>query len=467
MKKLIKKSVDLGHKVFLMLFDSAAILTCIWIGYYLWTTSPYRHRPNIVPFNWVDSLIYVFIIVVVLLWGGTYKIQSNVSHLLRLNEIVKYCLIGFGISILFGFFTDYVLVGRLQAVFTFGIMLPSIVLERMFADKLWTHLIVKRFLMKRVVIYGAGNTGKRLAKSIQKNIKLGYEVIGFFDDNKGDDSVIMSKPVPVMGGKQKFLSFLKRNSKNIDEVLIAMPAASTEQTMHIMSMSQEFGIPYKFVPSLNDLMLHRVRQEQLDGIPLYSTEEIGITVFNRITKRFFDIIGSILFIIIAFPMMAIVIVLIKKDSNGSAIFKQKRIGFKGKEFTMYKFRTMFKDTPDYHWHPKERDDPRITKVGRFLRKTSLDELPQFWNVLRGEMSIVGPRPEMPFIVKTYNEYQRERLNAKPGITGLWQISGDRSLPIHENIDHDLYYITHQSFLLDIIIVFQTIWFALIRGVGAK
>jgi len=123
------------------------------------------------------------------------------------------------------------------------------------------------------------------------------------------------------------------------------------------------------------------------------------------------------------------------------------------------------DTPPYTVNPLNGNDPRITKFGRFLRRTSLDEFTQFWNVLKGEMSIVGPRPEMPFIVETYNDVHRERLSVKPGITGLWQISGDRALPIHENIDHDLYYIEHQSPLLDLIIVFETIIFA-IKGRGA-
>jgi len=133
----------------------------------------------------------------------------------------------------------------------------------------------------------------------------------------------------------------------------------------------------------------------------------------------------------------------------------------------YKFRTMHADTPRYAVPPHDRDDSRIASIGQFLRRTSLDELPQFWNVLKGDMSIVGPRPEMPFIVETYTEMHRERLKVKPGITGIWQISGDRSLPIHENMDHDLYYIENQSPLLDIVIILQTIWFAFVRCVGAK
>ena len=192
--------------------------------------------------------------------------------------------------------------------------------------------------------------------------------------------------------------------------------------------------------------------------------------FSTNTKLFgssLSFIVTILLLLLLSPIFGIIVFLIKLTTKGSIVFKQKRIGQHGDEFILYKFRTMYPDTPEYAVHPKKSNDPRVTKLGRYLRRTSLDELPQFLNVLKGEMSVVGPRPEMPFIVENYNDIHRERLNVKPGITGLWQISGDRSLPIHENIDHDLYYIENQSLLLDIIIVLQTVWFGLVRGVGAK
>jgi exopolysaccharide biosynthesis polyprenyl glycosylphosphotransferase len=467
MEKLIRTTINLVHRSILLVFDSGTMLLCFWIGYHLWVVSPYRLKPVLVEFNWTYALIYIIIIDCMLIWGGTYKLNNSVMRVVQVKEVIKYFIIGFIIIIFISFFTKILLISRLQVIMTFIIALPSIVIERIIIDKLWTFFFVKKFAMKRVIIYGAGETGKRIAKSINNHPKLGYRAIGFFDDYKEDNAVVMANPLAVMGGKQEFVQFLRWQREKLDEVLIAMPAASTEQIMHIMGLCQEYGVPYKFVPSLNDLMLHRVRQEQLDGIPLYSAEEPFIPLTNRFTKRIFDVVGSIVILTVVSPLIAFFAAWIRKDTLGPVIFRQKRIGFKGNEFIMYKFRTMFIDTPPYHWHPNDRSDPRITRAGRFLRKTSLDELPQFWNVLRGEMSIVGPRPEMPFIVDTYNQYQRDRLNAKPGITGLWQISGDRSLPIHENIDHDLYYINHQSLLLDIVIVMQTVWFALIRGVGAK
>jgi lipopolysaccharide/colanic/teichoic acid biosynthesis glycosyltransferase len=156
---------------------------------------------------------------------------------------------------------------------------------------------------------------------------------------------------------------------------------------------------------------------------------------------------------------------IKMESPGPIIFKQKRVGLNGRQFSMYKFRSMFIDAPKYAKTPSNPRDPRITHVGRWLRRTSLDELPQIFNVWRGDMSCVGPRPEMPFIVETYTPLQRQRLEAKPGITGVWQISAVRGEPIHQNIEYDLFYLENRSILLDLAIIIKTV-LSVIRGVGA-
>ncbi len=167
--------------------------------------------------------------------------------------------------------------------------------------------------------------------------------------------------------------------------------------------------------------------------------------------------------ILLFPLMAILALAVKMDSPGPVFFKQKRIGKDGVVFNIFKFRSMFVDVPKYAVNPDSHRDVRITRVGRFLRKTSLDELAQIVNVWKGEMSLVGPRPEMPFIVEQYDDLHRERLRVLPGITGLWQLSGDRKKAIHENMEYDLYYIYNRSFFLDVTILIQTIIFAF-RGI---
>jgi lipopolysaccharide/colanic/teichoic acid biosynthesis glycosyltransferase len=186
---------------------------------------------------------------------------------------------------------------------------------------------------------------------------------------------------------------------------------------------------------------------------------------SSIIKRGIDVIGSLLFLVILFPMFVAIAIAIKLDSPGPIFFRHDRVGKDGKDFVLWKFRSMRMDVPKYETSPRSVVDARLTRIGRLIRRLSIDELPQLINVLRGEMSLVGPRPEMPFIVAQYHPVECERLNAKPGITGLWQISPARAFPIHENLQYDFHYIRNQNFLLDCAIILRTIT-AVIRGVGA-
>ncbi len=182
-----------------------------------------------------------------------------------------------------------------------------------------------------------------------------------------------------------------------------------------------------------------------------------------LVKRVADVVLSMLLLLALVPLLLLIAVLIRLDSPGPVLFVQKRVGVKGTLFDMYKFRSMHAYVERYEASPTTSDDPRITRVGRLLRRTSFDELPQLGNVLLGSMSLVGPRPEMPFIVDGYSAFHRQRLEVTPGITGLWQLSADRSRPIHENMEYDLYYIRNRTVCMDALILFRTLFFAM-RGV---
>jgi lipopolysaccharide/colanic/teichoic acid biosynthesis glycosyltransferase len=183
------------------------------------------------------------------------------------------------------------------------------------------------------------------------------------------------------------------------------------------------------------------------------------------TKRVCDIVGSLVLLLLLLPILLLIAALVRLDSSGPAIFRQRRIGKDGKEFLLWKFRSMYCDAPQYAASPTSALDPRLTRIGRLIRRVSMDELPQLVNVLKGEMSLVGPRPEMPYIVDGYSLLERQRLAVKPGITGLWQVSPARAFPIHENLHYDLHYIEHRSLMLDGVILLRTI-VAVVRGVGA-
>jgi lipopolysaccharide/colanic/teichoic acid biosynthesis glycosyltransferase len=193
--------------------------------------------------------------------------------------------------------------------------------------------------------------------------------------------------------------------------------------------------------------------------------DYGLNRSSDLIKRSCDVIGSLLLLIALFPLFILIAILIKLDSPGPVFFRHSRVGKDGKQFVLWKFRSMRTDVAKYEESPRSVTDVRLTRVGRLIRRVSIDEMPQLINVLKGEMSLVGPRPEMPFIVARFHPVECERLIVTPGITGLWQISPARAFPIHENLQYDLHYVRNRSFLLDCAIIFRTIA-AVIHGVGA-
>jgi lipopolysaccharide/colanic/teichoic acid biosynthesis glycosyltransferase len=202
---------------------------------------------------------------------------------------------------------------------------------------------------------------------------------------------------------------------------------------------------------------------ELDGLMLAYRVKRRERLMYEAAKRALDAGIAAASLVLLAPILAAAAIAVKLTSPGPVIFRQKRVGLHGRIFEMYKFRTMHASSPTYARSPVNGRDPRITKVGRILRHTCIDELPQLVNVLRGEMSLVGPRPEMPFLVDMYEAVHLRRLAVKPGITGLWQLSADRMSPIHENISYDLYYARHRSFWMDAAILLHTVVFAF-RGV---
>lgn len=225
-------------------------------------------------------------------------------------------------------------------------------------------------------------------------------------------------------------------------------------------------------PDLGLWLLHRSanRHDQWEWLRRIPGGDVmarhsGMPYASGILKRGCDVIGSLFFLVILFPLFLAVAILIKLDSPGPVFFRHYRVGKDGNPFVLWKFRSMRTDVPEYEASPRSVEDERLTRIGRFIRRLSVDELPQLINVLVGEMSLVGPRPEMPFIVARYHSVERERLIARPGITGLWQISPARALPIHENLHYDLHYIRNQNLFLDCAIILRTIT-AVIHGIGA-
>jgi exopolysaccharide biosynthesis polyprenyl glycosylphosphotransferase len=321
--------------------------------------------------------------------------------------------------------------------------------------------------VQRAIIYGAGYTGKRVYSALLRSRKLGLNPIGLVDDDQTkvgqtlkalgyshiDSELVIQGPITLRMIKEM----------QADLVIVAIPTIAQSRLAEIATLAKQAGVSLSFVPNQPPHESLWVNYLDIDGIMLGSFAAPVNMHGYEFSKRVFDLIVSMIILVIFSPFFALLALGVRLDSEGPIIFKQHRVGKNGKLFEIYKFRTMKAAAPKYDLSPTKSEDWRITRFGRLLRKTSLDELPQLLNVLKGDMSLVGPRPEMPFIVQTYGPRERLRLSVIPGITGLWQLSADRSYLIHENPHYDLYYIRNRGFFMDIAILLHTAIFA-IRGV---
>jgi exopolysaccharide biosynthesis polyprenyl glycosylphosphotransferase len=351
---------------------------------------------------------------------------------------------------------------RVTLVMSFVAILVFTMAMRFVSFKVIQALHRKGIGNRNVLVVGAGATGQRLQRKFLLVPTLGLNFVGFIDDD--DDKVgTMIERSRVLGTTAQLEELLGRYK--VGEVFVALPEEDEERVMRIVGVLERLGVSYYVVPRFYHLMSYNVRIENLDSIPLIARSERADSLAARSVKRCLDLSVSALVLLLMAPFFLVSALLIKRETPGPVFFRQTRIGKDGRPFEMIKFRTMHARDCKDAVAPKTEADPRVTRVGRFLRRYSLDELPNFINVLRGEMSVVGPRPEMPFIVETYGPLDRERLRAKPGVTGLWQISYARKAAIHDNLDYDLYYIENQSFLLDLVIIVLT-GFAVAKGTGA-
>jgi len=315
----------------------------------------------------------------------------------------------------------------------------------------------------RVLVVGSGRLGKMVMQSLAASPNLGYSVVGFLHD--------MQEP-PSDFGRFKMLGTIDDMrmvilSMQVDEVIIALPNNMNKQAIRSVKLCEHLGSSFKLIPDLYEVNLSRIDVETIEGIPLLGIKQQSLNTPQRIVTRSIDIILSLLVLIVGSPVFLCLGLAVMISSPGSIIYKQQRVGLNGRHFLMYKFRSMYKDADqrlsqllqqNEAQGPlfKMRYDPRVTPIGSFLRRTSLDEIPQFVNVLKGEMSLVGPRPPVPREVALYEEWQRGRLAIKPGLTGLWQVRGRSNISFDEGVLMDLYYIENWSLRLYLKILFRTI-----------
>jgi Undecaprenyl-phosphate glucose phosphotransferase len=315
--------------------------------------------------------------------------------------------------------------------------------------------------LKRVLIAGAGDLGRMVADRILQHRELGYQVVGFVDDRAAGDH-IGYRGLPLLGTLDEVSEISQR--EKIDHLYVALPMEEHSKLLDLVEITSRECIDIKVVPDLLQFIALRARLEDLDGLPVINVNDVPLQGLNAWVKRSIDImLSSAALVLLALPL-AIIGLLLKFTSSGPVFYRQERMGLDGKAFNVYKFRSMHVDAEDVTGPVWARDnDPRATPLGRWLRRFDLDELPQFWNVLRGDMSIVGPRPERPFFVEQFKHRIPQymlRHKVKSGITGWAQVNGWRgNTSLEKRIEYDLYYIENWSVTLDL----KIMWLTLVRG----
>ncbi len=332
------------------------------------------------------------------------------------------------------------------------------------------HLRRRGIGVERVVVVGGGEPARLLMHVITTEPGLGYHLVGFLQV----DSAEPAGRFPCLGGMADLAAVAQ--SQRIGEVMIALPSNYRSVVPHLIAACEEAGLAFRIVPDLYELSLTRVDVLELRGIPLVGLKPVAIRGLNFLTKRVFDAVAAGLVLVLLCPLWLTIAIAIKLDSQGPVLFSQRRIGRNCRPFQAYKFRSMRQGAEEEQARLarlneagevlfKIKNDPRVTRVGRWLRRTSLDEVPQLINVLTGNMSLVGPRPPLPTEVEQYDPWHVKRLEVMPGITGLWQVSGRSQLPFDEMVMLDIYYIENWSLGLDFEILLRTIP-AVISGRGA-
>jgi exopolysaccharide biosynthesis polyprenyl glycosylphosphotransferase len=318
---------------------------------------------------------------------------------------------------------------------------------------------------RRVLIAGAGPVGQQLYDQVKRLPFMGLTIAGFLDD----DPKKLAQREDILGNLEQVRDIITQN--NIQDVVVALPGRAYARASRLVAELHDLPVKVWVIPDYFHLTLHKAVVEDFAGIPMLDLRAPALTDYQRMIKRAFDLVVTILLLFPALIAMGLIALAIRLEGPGKVIFNQVRVGENGRLFKIYKFRTMVpnaEELRDEVEHLDENgnlihktpDDPRVTRVGRFLRQTSLDEMPQIFNILRGEMSLVGPRPELPYLVEMYEPWQHKRFAVPPGLTGWWQVNGRSDKPMHLHTEDDLYYVQNYSLLLDLQILVKTIWVVL-------
>jgi Undecaprenyl-phosphate glucose phosphotransferase len=426
---------------------------------------PLRQYINVLPFIAVAVPLGFFL-------QGLYRLRRGRS---RVDDFFA-VIVGSILAVLFGvmatlYVETYIVIsardtGALEVSQPVWVIFLVLNVALTFASREFMREVLERrwragIGLKKILIAGCGDLGRLVADKILEHRELGYQIIGFVDDRASGDH-LGYRGFPLLGTLDDAAEITVQES--IDHLYVALPPEEHVRMLELLESTSREMVDVKVVPDLLQVIALRARLEDLDGIPVININEPPLQGFNSLIKRAIDIsISGVALAVLAIPL-GIIAALVKTSSKGPILFHQERMGLDGKPFTIVKFRSMYDDA-ERHTGPvwAVADDPRVTPIGRFLRRSNMDELPQLWNVLRGDMSIVGPRPERPHFVAQFKHKIPQymlRHKVKAGLTGWAQVNGWRgNTALEKRIEYDLYYIENWSVRLDL----KIMWLTLLKG----
>jgi exopolysaccharide biosynthesis polyprenyl glycosylphosphotransferase len=459
---------SVNFAIFSMFLDGASVVFCLWLSTLI--------RPSLNIFTFIKEVrsaitvpvaLYVLFPLIWIVIFSSLSIYDGRKFLRAADELAALFLATFIASVSAAgiLYFSYRDVSRaLFLVFVFSTFLVCL-LWRIFTRAYFRARAQSITASRRLLVVGTGPLGQNVGRQILDSPTENLTLIGFVDDGYG-----IQNTTPPLGALDQLKILIPQHQ--VTDVVIALPYSAYHQMGEIVACLDDLPVGVWIALGFFDLALYRTNIEDFAGIPMLDLRASAIDDYQRLVKRAFDIFFGLLALIPALPLMAISSLMIFLEDGFPVLFRQKRVGENGKLFEMLKFRTMVKNAEALQSQVEKRDadgnlihktkeDPRVTRVGRWLRRLSLDELPQFFNILAGSMSLVGPRPEMPYLVEKYQPWQRKRFAIPPGLTGWWQVNGRSDKPMHLHTEDDLYYIQNYSIWLDLQIIVRTIWVVLV------
>lgn len=462
----------------LTVIDLTMVLCGFWLAYTLrfevgisWF---YQHAVS--PLDFYSRLVFLLAPAWLIVFSlfGLYDFKHLFSGMREYARVFNACTFGMMLVIIFSFFDLNFVIARGWVILSWLLVTFSVLLGRFALRRMVQWLRTKGRFLTTVLVVGANEEGQAIAEQLQVNPKAGVWIAGFADDELARGSQLLPG-VPILGPVDSVATLVRHHG--IQEIIVASTALSRERLLELFrSFGSAEDITIRMSSGLYEILTTGVEVQEIGNVPLLSINKVRLTGADMFLKRMLDLLVSSIVLLVSWPLMLAIAIAVKLDSSGPIFYKRRVVGVSGKPFSALKFRTMYVDADErlardselrreFEENYKLKNDPRVTRMGRFLRRTSLDELPQLFNVLRGQMSLVGPRMITSEERARYGKWRMNLSTVKPGITGLWQVSGRSEVSYEERVMLDMHYIRNFSIWFDLHLLWQTIP-AVLKGHGA-